>query len=148
MIEQNVGERQRARTRAALVWLRLARVSHRLQQDGAGHLRRWELTPAQFDVLANVGASPGLSQQALADSLLVTKGDVCQLLDRMSRGGLIARRQEGRANRVFLTDTGERRYAEVLPAHEARIASRLAVLSPEELARLRDSLRKLDRALR
>ena len=148
MSEQKLGEHRRTRTRAALVWIRLARVSQKLRRAGADHLRRWELTPAQFDVLAHVGASPGLSQQELADSLLVTKGNVCQLLDRMSRGGLIARRQEGRANRVFLTDMGERRYAEVVPAYEARIASRLAVLSPEELARLLDSLRKLDRALR
>ena len=55
------------RTPGLLAWLRLVRVYHKLQRAEAGRLRCWGLSPAQFDVLAHVGAAEGLSQQRLAD---------------------------------------------------------------------------------
>jgi DNA-binding MarR family transcriptional regulator len=78
---------------------------------------------------------------------MVTKGNVCQLLDKMEARGLLSRRQEGRANRLFLTDTGRRLFEEVVPAHEAVIAERFSALSEGEQAQLHEILRKLDRAL-
>jgi DNA-binding MarR family transcriptional regulator len=130
-----------------LAWLRLARVFQKVERVSGEHLRGWELSVAQCDVLAHVGASEGMTQQELADSLLVTKGNVCQLLDRMEDRGLISRRQEGRANRLFLTDEGRRLFGKVVPAHEAIISERFSVLSPKEQEQLHEVLRKLDRAL-
>jgi DNA-binding MarR family transcriptional regulator len=110
-------------------------------------LKGWDLSGAQFDVLAHVGASEGMTQQELADSLLVTKGNVCQLLDKLEGRGLISRRQEGRANRLFLTEAGRRVFDEVVPAHEAVIADQFSLLSEEEQALLHELLRKFDWAL-
>jgi DNA-binding MarR family transcriptional regulator len=45
------------------------------------------LNNAQFDVLAHVGAVEGMTQQELADSILVTKGNVALLLDRVEGRG-------------------------------------------------------------
>jgi DNA-binding MarR family transcriptional regulator len=128
-------------------WLRLLRVASRVQRDLGEHSRDWGLNNAQFDVLAHVGAAEGITQRELADSLLVTKGNITQLLDRVERRGLISRRREGRTNRLYLTDEGRRLFAEVVPAHEALIDERLSVLSREEQQRLHELLRKLDRAL-
>ena len=130
-----------------LAWLRLLRVSQKVERDLAGQLKLWGLNNAQFDVLAHVGADEGMTQQELADSLLVTKGNVAQLLDRMERRGLIERRSQGRTNRLFLTHEGRRTYTEVVPAHEVLIDERLSVLSEEEQRQLFELLRKLDRAL-
>jgi DNA-binding MarR family transcriptional regulator len=130
-----------------LAWLRLLRVSQKVERDLAGQLKLGGLNNAQFDVLAHVGAAEGITQQELADSLLVTKGNVAQLLDRMERRGLIERRSQGRTNRLFLTDEGRRKFAEVVPAHEALIDERLSVLSEEEQKQLFELLRRLDRAL-
>ncbi len=130
-----------------LAWLRLARIFQKVERNSGEHLRGWDLNVAQFDVLAHVGASEGMTQQELADSLLVTKGNVCQLLDRMEGRGWISRRQQGRANRLFLTDAGRRLFDEVVPAHEALIAGRFSVLSEGEQERLHELLRKLDKAL-
>jgi DNA-binding MarR family transcriptional regulator len=130
-----------------LAWLRLARVFHKVEQAGAEHLRQFDLNLAQFDVLARVGAAEGLTQQAVADSLLVTKSNVCQLLDRMARAGLVARRPDGRANRLFLTPRGRELYDRVVPAHERLIAEQFSALSPSEQVQLLGLLRKLDRAL-
>ena len=130
-----------------LAWLRLLRVSQKVERDLARQLKLWGLNNAQFDVLAHVGAAEGITQQELADSLLVTKGNVAQLLGRMERRGLIERRSQGRTNRLFLTDEGRRTFAEVVPAHEALIDERLSVLSEEEQKQLFELLRRLDRAL-
>ena len=132
---------------SVLAWLRLLRVSQKVERDLAGQLKLWALNNAQFDVLAHVGADEGITQQELADSLLVTKGNVAQLLDRMEKRGLLERSPQGRINRLFLTNEGRRTFAEVVPAHEAMIDDRLSVLSKEERRQLFELMRKLDRAL-
>jgi DNA-binding MarR family transcriptional regulator len=130
-----------------LAWLRLMRVFQKVDRLSGERLRAWDLSVGQFDVLAHVGAAEGMVQQELADSLLVTKGNVCQLLDRMEGRGLILRRREGRNNRIFLTEEGRRLFDEVVPAHEAFIAERFSALARAEQERLHELLRKLDRAL-
>jgi DNA-binding MarR family transcriptional regulator len=130
-----------------LGWLRLMRVYQKVDRASSEHLKGWGLSVAQFDVLAHVGASEGMTQQELADSLLVTKGNVCQLVDKLEDRGLISRLQQGRANLLFLTDEGRRLFEQVVPAQEAAIAERFSVLSVKEQARLYELLRKFDRAL-
>ena len=130
-----------------LAWLRLARVFQKIQQASAEHLRLFTLNVAQFDVLARIGATEGLTQQELANSLLVTKSNVCQLLDRLERAGLVERRPDGRAKRLFLTPAGHELFERVVPAQERLIAEQLAVLSRTEQAQLVRLLRTLDRAL-
>ena len=135
------------KTPALMGWLRLMRVYHKVDRATAERLKGWRLSVAQFEVLARVGATEGITQQELADSLSVSKGNVCQLLDKTEGRGLISRVQEGRANRLFLTDEGRRLFEEVVPAYEAAIAERFSVLSEADQARLHELLRKLDSAL-
>jgi DNA-binding MarR family transcriptional regulator len=138
---------EQLRAPAGLAWMRLARVFQKVERASAEHLRAWGLSVAQFDVIAQVGSAEGITQQELADRLLVTKGNICQLLDRLERGGLISRRQEGRVNHLFLTDAGQRLYQEVVPAQETFIVEQFAALAPEEQSQLLALLRKLDHAL-
>ena len=133
---------------AVLAWLRMARVFQKLDRASTEHLRKWNLSVAQFDVIAQVGAAGGSTQQELANRLLVTKGNICQLLERLEHRGLICRHQEGRANHVFLTDEGQRLYAQVLPAQERLIAEQFSALSTEEQYHLLATLRTLDRSLK
>jgi DNA-binding MarR family transcriptional regulator len=135
------------RSPAVAAWLRLVRIFQKVDHVSVEHFRQWDLNPAQFDVLAHVGAAEGRTQQELADGLLVTKGNVCQLLDRLEGTGLIVRRQDGRANRLYLTDAGKKLVAEAIPAHEGLIAQQFSALSPEEQVQLLELLRKVDRAL-
>jgi len=135
------------RTTSVLAWLRLARVFQKVDRASVEHLRGWGLSVAQFDVLAQVGASEGITQQELARSLLVTKGNVAQLLDRMEAGGWVRRCQEGRCNRLVLTDEGHTLFDAVVPAQEDVITRLFASLSPDERAALLTTLRRLDHAL-
>jgi DNA-binding MarR family transcriptional regulator len=130
-----------------LAWLRLARVFQKVEQAAADAVRADRLSLGQFDVLAHVGAREGASQQDVADALLVTKSNVCQLLDRMERAGLVVRRQQGRTNHLHLTPAGRRLHERIVPAHERRIQELFDALTPEEQVQLLGLLRKLDRAL-
>ncbi len=130
-----------------LAWLRLARVFSKIDHASSDGLRCSGLSLAQFDVLAHVGASGGITQQELADALLVTKGNVCQLLDRMEQSGLIERQQDGRSNRLYATAEGLRVFHNVVPIHEDRIAEKFGALTCDEQRQLLALLRKLDRAL-
>src|SRR3954468_18752130 len=109
----------RLRQPGARAWLRLMRIYQRIERVASDHVRGYGLSLAQFYVLTHVGAAPGIVQQHLADGLVVTKGNIVQLLDRMEASGLLERRREGRANRLFLTPTGQTLFDEVVPEHEA-----------------------------
>jgi DNA-binding MarR family transcriptional regulator len=130
-----------------LAWLRLARVYQKIDGASARHFQAHSLTTAQFDTLAQIGAHEGITQQELAGALLVTKGNVSQLVDRMERQGLVRRCQTGRTNALHLTDTGKRLFAETVPAQEALVAKLFAPLTTDEQAQLLALLRKLDQSL-
>jgi len=105
------------------------------------------LNTAHFDVLAQVGAARGMTQQELADALLVTKGNISQLLSKLEQSGLITRRQEGRTNCLSLTEPGQALFDRVVPQQEALIAELLTPLSDDEQRELLRLLRKLDQGI-
>src|SRR5215470_9854847 len=123
---------RQVRTPGLLAWLRLVRVFQKVDRTSTEALRCRQLSPAQLDVLAKVSSSEGISQQELANALLVTKGNVCQLLDKMEASGLLERRPDGRVNRLFLTDQGRRIHDEVVPTHDAMLAAYFSTLSGNE----------------
>jgi DNA-binding MarR family transcriptional regulator len=110
-------------------------------------LRAHDLSVAQFDVLVQVAAHEGLTQRELATALLVTKGNVCQLLDRMELAQLLQRRPAGRTNRIYLTDRGRDLLKIALPEQEASVSRLMSALSTQEQRALLRLLGKLDRAL-
>ncbi len=135
------------RTASLLAWLRLVRVFQKVNRASTDSLRYRQLSPAQVDVLANVGSSEGISQQELADALLVTKGNVCQLLDKMESSGLLERRPDKRVNRLFLTDQGRQVYEDVVPRHDALLAEQFDSLSDSDQRELLRLLRRIDHSL-
>ena len=128
-----------------LGWLRLAHIYQRIDRATTDLMRRWDLSVAQFDVLNMLGSHEGITQQELADRLLVTKGNISQLIARMERRGLIRRCQEGRAMRLHLTAAGRQLRAAAIPAQEALVARHFAHLTTDEARALHTLLRRLDR---
>lgn len=140
-------KRSLTRSMAVVGWLRLARVFQKIDTLSARLFQQYGLTTAQFDVLAKLGASAGMTQQELAASLLVTKGNVSQVLDRMEQRGLIVRRQEGRTKYLFLTEQGRELFEAAVPQQEAQISTLLTALTPDEQAQFVRLLRKIDQSL-
>lgn len=131
-----------------VLWGRLAHFYERQMRLASIHLRAWDLSAAQFDVLATVGKHEGMTQQELAERLLVTQGNVTQLIDKLERRGLLCRCPEGRINRLVLTDAGRHVHDDVVPAQERFQGQQFAYLSPDERQQLLALLRKLQHAQR
>ena len=135
---------EEARVRA---WPELVRVVQLIQRRVVTVLNEHEVTLPQFDVLATLRFGEGVTQQELAERLLVTKGNVCGVLDRLERLGWVERRpdpNDRRANRLYLTPAGRRKVAAVLPAHDALIAAAFGGIAAGDVGALRRILAGLD----
>ncbi len=132
---------------AVLAWLRLMRVYHKMDRRSAELMKQWKLSVSRFDVLNHAGRPEGRTQQELADALMVTKGNVCQVLDGMEAEGLLYRRRSGRTNHIYLTDKGRDLRDTLVPTQEEDISEAFSALTGEEQDTLLNLLRKLDRSL-
>lgn len=128
-------------------WVRLMRVFHRIDRHSAERLRQWDLSVGRFDVINHAGLHEGATQQELADALLVTKGNICQLLDSLERDGLLRRQKEGRANRVYLTGSGRELREHAMERHIEEISLAMSALDDDEQRTLLTLLRKIERGL-
>ena len=107
------------------------------------------LTLPQFDVLATLWHGEGITQQVLAERLLVTKGNVVGLLDRVSAAGWVERRpdpEDRRANRLYLTDAGRKLLAASWPCQIALGKKIYGALTEPELRLMQNMLERLDEA--
>ena len=139
-----------SRQAGLLAWLHLLRITHKVQRCETAHLADHNLTLPQFDVLAQLNREEGITQQSLADRLLVTKGNVCGLMDRLLEQGLVERRddpEDRRAYMLYLTPKGKQLITQILPAHNQMIAERIGQLAPEKQKQLLNLLNELDHAL-
>lgn len=124
-------------------WVQMAGVTARVQRHIVELLAQHDLTLPQFDVLATLRYSEGVTQQDLAERMLVTKGNICGLIDRLERSKLVQRRpdpQDARANRLYLTATGKRRIDTILPDHDAAVIQLFSSFSSPQLKTFQDML--------
>lgn len=128
-------------------WVRIMRIYHRIDRRSAEGMRQWGLSTARFDVINHTGLHEGATQQELADALLVTKGNITQLLDALERDGLVRREKCGRMNRVYLTDAGRAVRRRAMAGHVDLVSKAMVALSPDEQQTLANLLRKLERSL-
>jgi DNA-binding MarR family transcriptional regulator len=87
---------------------------------GNRHIQSLGLTPGQFDVIAELEGTDGLTCAELSEQTLTTKGTLTGVLDRLEHKRLIQRGHVGgdrRATRVQLTQKGLSLFQEVFPAH-------------------------------
>lgn len=87
---------------------------------GSRHIEKLGVTPAQFDVLAELGGTPGMTCADLSEATLITKGTLTGVLDRLEAKGLLKRKgldSDRRAIHVQLTAKGETVYQKIFPAH-------------------------------
>lgn len=126
-----------------LLWFRLSRFYNGSVRSTNQHLKKWNLSTAQFDMLAQIGGHERLTQQELSKKLFVTKGNVTQLVNKMEKLELISREKEGNAKYLSLTEKGRVLYEEVVPPQETFQAEQFSKLNKEEQKQLLELLRKL-----
>ena len=106
------------------------------------------LTGPQFDLLVTARRREGLTQQEIADHLLVTKGNVALVIDNLERDGLIERRvdkNDGRLKRLYVTSIGRQKLDTVLKSHGKTVKRLWACFSGEQIENLTTLLRILER---
>ena len=131
------------------VGIAMLRFHNRLERRMAEVLGAHGLSLAQFDVLATLAHGEGITQQELAERLLVTKGNVVGLIDRVGTAGWVERRpdpDDRRANRLYLTEAGREILAHATPCQVALNHGIFGTLTPGELALLSELLERLEQA--
>ena len=92
----------------------------------------------------------GLTQQALAEKLLVGRSAMSMLLPVLERRGLIERRSDEadrRLRRLWLTPAGEALTRKAMAIHVAEIEAMMTVLSDEECNAAGEAMRRVAKAL-
>ncbi len=125
--------------RALDTLIKLSRAVESLHARLAQGLAGSGLTMGQLAVLEALWHLGPMNQRQLAGKLLRSPANITTVLDNLERDGL-ARRERGRDDRrcvtIRLTPEGERRIAEVFPAHVSRITSAMSALTPDEQEQL------------
>ncbi len=124
----------------------LVRCGQAFERFSGAHVRKLGLTPAQFDVVATLGNTHGMSCKDLGDKTLITKGTLTGVLDRLEANGTLKRRADkldARRVHVALTAKGSALFDRVFPTHIAYCETAFNRLSAAELKRLHDGLHSL-----
>ena len=110
-------------------------------------LREDDLTLAQFEALVGLSKNGAVSQQELADHLLVTQGNVVGLIDRLSARGFVERRRSAtdpRVNLLEITESAHRLVERVLPRQLELISRLMTTLTRAEADALESLLSRVD----
>lgn len=130
------------------LWLRLLSCSMTIEKRvRARFAEEFDTTLPRFDVLAALDRNPnGLNMSELSDWLLVSKGNVTAIVERLISDGLARRLpQEGdrRIIRVLLTAKGKADFAGMARQHEAWLDHAMRGLTDEDFEILLASLQRL-----
>jgi DNA-binding MarR family transcriptional regulator len=131
-------------------WLSVARAHALWKKVFTEALAPLGIQLAHYDVLANVFHTPGLTQQALAEKLLVGRSAMSMLLPELERRALLERRSDEadkRLRRLWLTPEGEALTRKAMAIHVARIEAMMTVLSDAECDAVGEMLRRVAKAL-
>lgn len=126
-----------------LLWFYLSRFFNQSVRLSNQHLKKWNLSAAQFDILVHIGSNERLTQKELGEKLLVTKGNITQLLVKMEKEEWIQREREWKTNYLSLTKKGKELYRNIVPNQEGFQASQFCNLNRDEQLQLLDLLKKL-----
>ena len=129
-----------------VAWLRF---QNRFERRTSEVLANHGLTRSQFDVLATLWHGEGIHQQDLAERLLVTKGNVVGLIDRVGAAGWVERRpdpDDRRAHRLYLTKKGRDIVAKAFPSIVALNQKIFGTLNEAELKTLNSLVDRLEDA--
>ncbi len=132
-------------------WFAVVRCYQECTRRYARLMQGFDLTIPQFDVLTAIhklGAEA--TPKAIADELLVTRGNITGVLHRLQDHGLLSTRvneQDGRSFVCELTDQGRTLFRQARLAASLFIDRQLAPFSDEELRESEEQMNRMYRHL-
>ena len=127
----------------------LMECARAFERCSGSHIREFALTPAQFDIIATLGNTDGMTCKELGEKTLITKGTMTGVLDRLEGKGLLVRNpspDDGRSWITRLTRKGQTLFEEIFPAHMRHLEPLFESMNDNELKNLRTQLRRLREA--
>ena len=124
----------------------LAECMQGFERFSGESVRQCGLTHAQFDIIATLGNTAGMTYKELGERTLITKGTLTGVIDRLEQKGLVARQRSGDDKRSFfvrLTASGEALFAQVFPTVVAHGKQLFASCSDAEFDAIDQALGKL-----
>jgi MarR family transcriptional regulator, 2-MHQ and catechol-resistance regulon repressor len=109
-------------------------------------VRRCGLTHAQFDIIATLGNTPGMTYKELGDKTLITKGTLTGVIERLESKGLVLRTRcldDKRSFYVALTGEGQKVFDQVFPVVVAQGRQLFASYSDADFDSMDQTLSKL-----
>jgi DNA-binding MarR family transcriptional regulator len=128
----------------------LIRIFGRMTTRGGQLAKRHGLSLPHLEVLLCLNHGEGISQQDLAERLLLTKGNICVMVQKMETAALIERRSDSddqRFHRLYMTSAGREKLREILPEHVAMTGRVLRNLTMAEQKTLHELLCRIDDTL-
>jgi len=128
----------------------LAECYQRFEQFSSDHVRTLGLTPCQFDIIATLGNTPGMSFKELGEKTLITKGALTGIVDRLEDKGMVRRVtqvEDRRSTIVKLTPRGEREFERIFQPHLRHCTQAFTDYGESDYVALEKELAKLKRHL-
>ena len=125
------------------VWLRLLSCTMAVEKEVRRRFAEEDMTLPRFDILAALDRHEELTMGELSQALLVSNGNVTQLVQKLVRDGLVEIRkppQDRRWSRVRLTEEGRRQFDRLARLHQAWIDELVGGLDFTQRERLYVSL--------
>jgi MarR family transcriptional regulator, 2-MHQ and catechol-resistance regulon repressor len=113
-------------------------------------VRQCGLTHAQFDIIATLGNTPGMTVKELGAKTLITKGTLTGVIDRLEQKGLVTRERSCDDKRSFfvrLTDSGTATFEQAFPKVVAECRQLFEQWREADFDQIDDALRKLKRSI-
>jgi DNA-binding MarR family transcriptional regulator len=117
-----------------------------VRTENASFYRDLELEPGGIAILNLIGINPGMSQNDLADAVVIKKSAVTKLVKQLEARGFLERRRSSsdrRFNALTLTAAGEEKCRAVLVRMNEQQRGLLAPFSPDEQEQLFALLNRL-----
>lgn len=124
----------------------LASCYQAFEAYSAQQIRSFGLTACQFDIIATLGNTAGLSFRELGNKTLITKGTLTGVVDRLAEKNLVRRMadpDDGRSQIVALTEHGEALFADIFPRHLAYLNAAFSTLDADEIRQMQLMLKRL-----
>ena len=128
----------------------LAQCLQGFERFSGESVRACGLTHAQFDIIATLGNTPGMTYKELGERTLITKGTLTGVIERLEKKGLVARERSSEDKRSFfvrLTAQGEAMFNRAFPIVVAQGKKLFAPYSEADFEALDASLRKLSQLI-
>ncbi|MGB8817423.1 MAG: MarR family transcriptional regulator [Rhizobiaceae bacterium] len=132
-------------------WVSVAKAAQAVGRAMTDALAPLDMKPAQLDMLMNIYRHPGMSQQELAEKLIVGRSNITMLMPGLVSRGIVTRtgdKGDKRIQRLTMTDEGTKLLMQALAIYSDLIDKAMAAATPQECDRVGAQMMKIIEALK